>query len=124
MTHRVIAIKAILLGQKEALDRGLKLADVTEQLRELSLRYCCTAKIFARRLGKADEYACYKKSKPSASICNSSCDNSSKKCKRSSKKVSSKKNITNASTDQQRQRSSLHLSSLHTTSSRTLALAA
>jgi hypothetical protein len=125
MTHRVIAIKAILMGQKEALDRELKLADVTEQLRELSLRYCCTAKIFARRMGKADEYACYKKSKASTSICNNSCSSSSKKCKRSSKKAPSKKEVAGASTDQQRQRSSLRLSSLRTASStRTLAIAA
>jgi len=65
MMHRALALQAILLGQKQARKQGLE--DVTEQLRALSLQYCCTAKIFARRMGKADEYACYKKTKTSSS---------------------------------------------------------
>jgi hypothetical protein len=58
---RSMAIKAILLGQEQAAKQGLKLEDVSEQIRELSLQYCLSAKIFARRMGKADEYAVYKK---------------------------------------------------------------
>lgn len=58
---RSTAVKAILLGQKQATKQGLRLEDVSEQIRELSLQYCLSAKIFARRMGKADEYAVYKK---------------------------------------------------------------
>ena len=58
---RSMAVKAILLGQEQAAKQGLKLEDVSEQMRELSLQYCLSAKIFARRMGKADEYAVYKK---------------------------------------------------------------
>ena len=62
MQQRALAIKVILLGQEQARKQGLKLEDVSEQLRELSIRYCVNAKIFARRMGKADEYACKIKS--------------------------------------------------------------
>ena len=67
MKQRALAIRAILLGQEQALKQGLKLEDVSEQLRELSIQYCCSAKIFARRLGKADAYAVQEKSSSSSS---------------------------------------------------------
>ena len=73
--ERTKAIQAILIGQKQARDKGLP-SDVTAQeLREVALVYCLNAKVFARRLGKADEAACYPKKKglsSSASCCSMS----------------------------------------------------
>ena len=90
LQQRALAIRAILLGQEQALIQGLKLQDVSEQLRELSIQYCCSAKIFARRLGKADAYAVHKQTKSSSSS-KSSTAGSSKKTSSSKKKKKSKK---------------------------------
>ncbi|CAB9511521.1 expressed unknown protein [Seminavis robusta] len=127
MSQRALAIKAILMGQQEARDRGLQLCDVTEQLRELSLRYCCTAKIFARRMGKADEYACYKKSKSISCDVNSTGSTSKKSSKSKSKKEassskSSKSNKGQLSASLAKQCSSRRL--VTSASARSLAIAA
>lgn len=59
--HRTRAVKAILIGQEMAKQQGLHGCDLAEQLRKVALNYCLDAKVFARRLGKADEAACYSK---------------------------------------------------------------
>ena len=38
--------------------KGIDPDEVSEQLRMVALVYCIDAKVFARRLGKADEAAC------------------------------------------------------------------
>ena len=90
MQHRMIAIQAILLGQAQARKQGLKIEDVSEQLRELSIQYCCTAKIFARRMGKADEAACYKKSSSNNSLGSKSSSSLSASSKKALKKMEAK----------------------------------
>ena len=57
--HRVRAIKAIIMAQAEAKERGYELVELTDQLRLLSIKFSVNAKIFARRMGKADEACCY-----------------------------------------------------------------
>ena len=57
--HRIHAIRAILISQDMAKKQGLKGDDLNEQLRQITLLYSLDAKVFARRLGKADEAACY-----------------------------------------------------------------
>ncbi|CAB9525268.1 expressed unknown protein [Seminavis robusta] len=64
--HRARAIKVIIMAQKEAIERGYELAELTEQLRMLSIKFSIHAKIFARRMGKADEACCYPKQKRSS----------------------------------------------------------
>lgn len=59
--ERSKAIKAVLIGQTLARDKGLSPDLAAEQLREVSLVYCLNAKVFARRIGKADEAAVYTK---------------------------------------------------------------
>lgn len=66
---RTKAIKAILIGQSQAKARGMPQDVMVEELREVSLVYCINAKVFARRLGKADEAACYPKKKSKSSDC-------------------------------------------------------
>ena len=56
--RRERAIQAVLIGQHMARTHGLK-ADVSSaQLRKVALVYGASARLFARRLGKADEAAC------------------------------------------------------------------
>ncbi|CAB9526997.1 expressed unknown protein [Seminavis robusta] len=59
--HREQAIQAILIGQKMAKGQGMNADEVSLQLRKVALVYCLDAKVFARRLGKADEAACSSK---------------------------------------------------------------
>ena len=56
--HREQAVKAVLIGQTMAREKGMDPDEVREQLRTVALVYCIDAKVFARRLGKADEAAC------------------------------------------------------------------
>ena len=68
--ERAQALQAVLIGQRQAKEQGISQALAEEQLREVSLVFCLNAKVFARRLGKADEAACYpkvKSSKPTSS---------------------------------------------------------
>jgi len=58
---RTKAIQAVLIGQKQGRDKNLPVDMMQQQLREVSLVFCLNAKVFARRLGKADEAACYPK---------------------------------------------------------------
>jgi hypothetical protein len=64
--ERSKAIQAILIGQRQAKERGMPQNVMAEELRDVYLVYCLNAKVFARRLGKADEAACYKKQKRSS----------------------------------------------------------
>jgi hypothetical protein len=59
--QREQAVKAVLIGQKMAKHQGMSPDEVSEQLRKVSLVYCLDAKVFARRLGKADEAASHRK---------------------------------------------------------------
>ncbi len=54
---RADTIRAIVEAQEMALDNGLSQAQIEEQLRKVSLQFSIYAKIFARRMGKADEAA-------------------------------------------------------------------
>ncbi|CAB9526996.1 expressed unknown protein [Seminavis robusta] len=65
--ERAKAIKAILIGQEQARQKGLSPEVAAEELRDVSLIFCLNAKVFARRIGKADESACYSKKKASSS---------------------------------------------------------
>jgi len=61
--ERLNAIRAVLLGQTQAHLKGLPADQKAQQLREVSLVFCLNAKVFARRMGKADEAAAYPKTK-------------------------------------------------------------
>jgi hypothetical protein len=60
--ERSKAINAILICQTQAKQQGRSPDELAERLREVSLVFCLNAKVFARRMGKADAAACYKKS--------------------------------------------------------------
>ena len=66
--NKVYAIKVILLAQTEAKERGYQLYELTEHLRCLSLQFSVSAKIFARRMGKADEACCLRRKSKKASV--------------------------------------------------------
>jgi hypothetical protein len=68
--HRELAVKAVLIGQKMAKEQGMNPDDVSEQLRKVALVYCLDAKIFARRLGKADEVASESQNKKGSPLLN------------------------------------------------------
>jgi hypothetical protein len=59
--YREHAIRAVLIGQEMGRQQGLDADELAEQLRKVALLYSVDAKIFARRLGKADESACCQK---------------------------------------------------------------
>lgn len=56
--HKLHAIKAIVMAQAEGKTRGYELDELTDQLRLLSIQFSIHAKIFARRMGKADAACC------------------------------------------------------------------
>ena len=85
--ERAQALQAVLIGQRQAKEQGLSQAVAEEQLREVSLVFCLNAKVFARRLGKADEAACYPKTKLSRSTSSSSKKRSVKSFQSSNKIV-------------------------------------
>jgi hypothetical protein len=60
---RARSIKAVLIAQSQAQQKGLNDDAKAEQLREVALLYCVEAKVYARRLGKADEVAVRPKKK-------------------------------------------------------------
>ena len=85
--ERTQALQAVIIGQKQAREQGLSLTLTQEQLRKVSLVFCLNAKVFARRLGKADEAACYPKKKLSRS---SSISSSKESCVKTSKSTITK----------------------------------
>jgi hypothetical protein len=70
--ERSKAIRAIIIGQTQAKKKGLSPDVLAGQLREVSLVFCLNAKVYARRMGKADEAACYPQKKSSSSSSNNS----------------------------------------------------
>jgi len=55
--HRKTAIQSVLTGQEMARTQGLKPDELNLQLRKVALFYSLDAKVFARRVGRADEAA-------------------------------------------------------------------
>jgi len=92
-SRRSDAIKAILIAQDMAEEKGMDLEETGEQLRKVALVYCVDAKVFARRMGKADEAAVYPKehkthrSHSSDKTCSSRSRRSARTC------ISSKRSI-------------------------------
>lgn len=84
--ERAQARQAVMIGQKQAKEQGLSFTLAQEQLRKVSLVFCLNAKVFARRLGKADEATCYPKKKLIRS--SSSISSSKKSCLTATQSVS------------------------------------
>ena len=57
--HKAHAVRAIVMAQNDAREHGHEQVEMEEQLRLLSITFSVHAKIFARRMGKADEACCY-----------------------------------------------------------------
>jgi hypothetical protein len=53
------ANQAVLIAQQRAMEYKLTVDQTWETLREVCVDYCKPARTFARRMGKADEAACY-----------------------------------------------------------------
>lgn len=86
--ERSQAIKAILIGQTQGREKGLPEDVMREELREVALVYGLNAKVFARRIGKADEYACYPKKKSSLNgSSHHSVASAKSKCSRTTKRA-------------------------------------
>lgn len=68
--ERSKAIRAVIIGQTQAKEKGLSPDVLAAQLRDVSLVFCLNAKVYARRMGKADEAACYPQKKSSSSSSN------------------------------------------------------
>jgi hypothetical protein len=66
-SQRERAVKAVLIGQEMAKKQAMSAEEMSQQLRKVSLTYALDAKVFARRLGKADESACSAKKSSSSS---------------------------------------------------------
>jgi hypothetical protein len=65
--ERSRAIKAIVIVQTQAKQIEMSSDVLAKRLREISLVCCLNAKVYARRMGKADEAACYPRKKSSTS---------------------------------------------------------